>query len=54
MKESNTMISDWLDKYGCPEIDKQVEKEIEKINLVESLKTRIKNYCRIKKKKGWK
>jgi hypothetical protein len=46
MKESNTMISDWLDKYGCPEIYKQVEREVEKINLIESLKTRIKNYCK--------
>ncbi len=51
MKESNTMISDWLDKYGDPEIDKRVEKEIEKINLIESLKTRIKNYCKNNKLK---
>ena len=29
MKKSNNIISDWLDKYGDPEIDKQVEWEIE-------------------------
>ena len=32
MNKSNNNISDWLDKYGDPEIDKQVEKEIEYIN----------------------
>ena len=32
MKKTNNIISDWLDKYGDPEIDKQVEKEIEYIN----------------------
>ena len=32
MKKTNNTISDWLDKYGDPEIDKQVEKEIEYIN----------------------
>lgn len=42
MKESNTIITDWLDKYGCPEIDSQVEREIEKINLIGPLKARIK------------
>jgi hypothetical protein len=51
MKESNTMISDWLEQYGNPEIEKQVEKEIEKINLIESLKTKIKNYCKDNKLK---
>lgn len=29
MKKSNNTISDWLKKYGNPEIDEQVEKEIE-------------------------
>jgi|LakMenE18May11ns_1017448.scaffolds.fasta_scaffold5548000_1 hypothetical protein len=29
MKKSNTIITDWLDQYGDPEIDKQVEKELE-------------------------
>ena len=32
MKKSKNIISDWLDKYGKPEIEKQVEKEIEYIN----------------------
>lgn len=31
MKKSNNIISDWLDKYGNPEIDKKVEMELEKI-----------------------
>jgi hypothetical protein len=31
MKRSNNAISDWLDKYGDPEIDKNVEMELEKI-----------------------
>jgi hypothetical protein len=31
MKKSNNIISDWLDKYGDPEIDKKVEKELERI-----------------------
>jgi hypothetical protein len=26
--EKNNIISDWLDKYGDPEIDKKVEKEL--------------------------
>lgn len=29
MKKTNNIISDWLNKYGDPEIDKLVEKEIE-------------------------
>jgi hypothetical protein len=29
MKKSNNNISDWLNKHGDPEIDKQVEWEIE-------------------------
>jgi hypothetical protein len=32
MKKSNNTISDWLDKFGDPEIDKKVEIELEKIN----------------------
>ena len=31
MKKSNNTISDWLDKYGDPEIDKKVEKELERM-----------------------
>ena len=27
MKKSNNIISEWLDKYGDPDIAKQVEKE---------------------------
>ena len=30
--KKNNIISDWLDKYGDPEIDKKVEIELEKIN----------------------
>lgn len=29
MKKSKNTISDWLDKYGDPEIDKKVEEELE-------------------------
>ena len=32
MKKSNNIISDWLDKFSDPEIDKKVEMELEKIN----------------------
>jgi hypothetical protein len=35
----NNIISDWLDKYGDPEIERKVEKEAEYINNVE-------NYCK--------
>ena len=31
MKKSNNIISDWLDKYGDPEIDKKVEEELERM-----------------------
>ncbi len=31
MKKSNNTISDWLEKYGDPEIDKKVEKELERM-----------------------
>jgi len=51
MKKSNNNISDWLDKYGNPEIEKQVEKEIEYINKIEVLKSRIKDYCKTHKMK---
>jgi hypothetical protein len=33
MKKSNNIISDWLNKYGDPKIDKKVELEIEHINI---------------------
>jgi hypothetical protein len=31
MKKSKNTISDWLDKYGDPEIDKKVEEELERM-----------------------
>jgi len=51
MKKSNNNISDWLDKYGDSEIEKQVEKEIEYINKIEMLKSKIKEYCKKHKMK---
>ncbi len=51
MRKSNNIISDWLDKYGNPEIEKQVEKEIEHINKIEMLKSKIKEYCKTHKLK---
>jgi hypothetical protein len=30
-KESNTMITDWLEKYGDSEIEKKVEERLEQI-----------------------
>ena len=45
-KEQGNMITDWLEKYGNPEIEKQVEKEIEHINTTEILKVKIKEYCK--------
>lgn len=43
MKKSNNTISNWLEKYGNPEIEKQVEEEI---NKIEMLKSKIKEYCK--------
>ena len=37
MKKSNNIISDWLDKYGDPEIDKKVEEELERMTNKEIL-----------------
>ena len=51
MKKSNNIISDWLEKYGIPEIEKQVEKEIEYINKIEMIKSKVKEYCKIHKLK---
>ena len=51
MKKSNNIISNWLDKYGNPEIERQVEKEIEYINKIEMLKLKIKGYCKTHKLK---
>lgn len=44
MKKSNNIISDWLEKHGNPEIEKQAEEEIKYIN--EMLKSKIKEYCK--------
>ncbi len=46
MKKSNNIISNWLEKYGNPEIEKQVEEEIKYINKIEMLKSKIKEYCK--------
>ncbi len=51
MKKSNNIISDWLDKYGDHEIEKQVQKEIEYINKIEMLKSKVKEYCKTHKMK---
>ena len=45
-KVKNNIISDWLEKYGNPEIDKQVEKELEHIEISIMLKGKIKEYCK--------
>lgn len=50
-KEQGNMITDWLEKYGNTEIEKQVEKEIEHINTTEMLKAKIKEYCKYMKLK---
>lgn len=42
----NNMITDWLEKNGNPEIEKQVEREAEIINTKEMLKLKIKDYCK--------
>jgi len=47
----NNMITDWLEKNGNPEIEKQVEKELEIINKKEMLKVKIKEYCKLHKLK---
>lgn len=46
MKKSKNIISDWLEKYGNTEIEKQVEEEIKYINKIEMLKLKIKEYCK--------
>jgi hypothetical protein len=38
MKKSKNIISDWLDKYGDPEIDKKVEEELERMTNKEESK----------------
>jgi len=42
MKDSNE-ISDWLDQYGNPEIEKKVQEKLKKINTME--KSRFKEVC---------
>ena len=40
MKEEGKMITDWLDKHGNPDIEKQVEKQLmDKIALEEAKQT---------------
>lgn len=51
MREENNMITDWSEKNGNPEIEKQVEREIEIINTKEILKIKIKEYCKTHKLK---
>lgn len=51
MKKSKNTISDWLEKYGDPEIERQVEREIEHIIKIENLKSIIKQYCKTHKLK---
>ena len=51
MKKSKNIISEWLEKYGNPEIEKQVEEEIKYINKIEMLKSKIKEYCKTHKLK---
>lgn len=47
MKKSNYTISNWLEKYSNPEIEKQVKEEIKYINKIEMLKSKIKEFCKI-------
>lgn len=35
-KQRNTIITDWLEKYGDPEIDKKVEERLEQITKIMS------------------
>lgn len=51
IKKTKNTISDWLYEYGKTEIEKQVEKEIELINKIEMLKSKIKDYCKTHKMK---
>ena len=51
MKTEGNIITDWLEKYGNPKIEKQVEREAEIINTKEMLKLKIKEYCKIHKLK---
>jgi PhoPQ-activated pathogenicity-related protein len=41
----NNIISDWLAKHGNPEIEQQVEREIEHMDIVHNLKKVISEYC---------
>ena len=51
MKTENNIITDWLEKYGNPKIEKQVEREVKMINKKEILNLKIKEYCKIHKLK---
>lgn len=43
MKKTNNIISDWLEKYGDPEMEKQVEEEIEYINKIMEIEVTSEN-----------
>ena len=44
-KEQGNMITEWLEKHGNAEIEKQVKREVEHINTSEMLRCKIKEYC---------
>ena len=46
MAKKQNIITDWLLKYGSIEIEKQVDKEIEYINISIILEKQIKKYCK--------
>ena len=41
MKKTNNIISEWLDEYGDPEIEKQVEEEIKHINKMKKYRIEL-------------
>lgn len=44
MNKKNTMITDWLDKYGDPQIEKKVMERLEKITKELIINVAYKNY----------
>lgn len=51
MKRESSAITEWLDKHGSPEIEEQVNRELEHIDLSAKLSGIIKAYCKIHKLK---
>jgi hypothetical protein len=51
MKNSETIITDWLSNHGCFSVENQVKNEIQKINNIEALKFTIKMHCKNNKLK---